>query len=233
MFNVVEIEVNSRCNRRCSYCPVSVLPKADDPTVMSEEIFGIIMSELQNIGYSGRLSYHFYNEPLLRKDLNLLVAVASRDLPDAKQVLYTNGDFLSEKVYRSLLDAGIEEFVVTRHDFTPIPERPKQIVQYPTDLAIDNRGGSMGGLDSALSVPCYVPQEVVVISVIGDVIFCFEDAKRSHVMGNVTQKNIMEIWNSKRYHELRRKLEIGDRRGASHVCEKCDNTAYQERGRTW
>src|SRR5687767_13566064 len=91
----VEIEVNSRCNRKCWYCPVSILPPPDGPKFMADDVFVRLHEELQAIDYSGRISYHLYSEPLLRRDLARLVALSKSMLAASWQVLFTNGDLLT------------------------------------------------------------------------------------------------------------------------------------------
>ena len=80
-FRFVEVEVNSRCNRKCQYCPNFILPEPDVPKLMSDAVFERLLAELQRIDYAGRLSYHLFSEPLLRRDLERLVKSASAALP--------------------------------------------------------------------------------------------------------------------------------------------------------
>src|SRR5262249_25939782 len=95
-FHFVEVEVNSRCNRSCQYCPVSILPEPDVPKLMSDAVFERLLPELERIDYAGRPSYRLFGEPLLRRDLERLVKSATAAVPKAKQILYTNGDFLTD-----------------------------------------------------------------------------------------------------------------------------------------
>ena len=60
----IEIEINHDCNRACAYCPNSSL-KRKNQGQMSERLFLRLLGQLKEIGYRGRISYHFYNEPLL------------------------------------------------------------------------------------------------------------------------------------------------------------------------
>ena len=225
-FSSVEIEVNARCNRRCGYCPVSVLPTPPAGKIMSEQLFDRIIGELVRIGFKGNLSYHRYNEPLLRQDLEILVARAKRLLPEAFQLLFTNGDLLSNERYASLREAGIDHFLVTRHDFVPIQQRPNQTVQFPSDLVIINRGGFFKPLTEALESPCYAPTDTITITVDGEVLLCCNDAAGAQVMGNVGRDNIDDIWLSPHFVRVRRMLQAGNRRDASEICRKCDDLEY-------
>ena len=220
---IVEVEVNSRCNRRCSYCPVSLQPIPDAPRLMADRIFDRLVDELAALGFAGRLSYHFYNEPLIRKDLEQLVARADARLPAARQVLFTNGDLLTHERYVALVSAGIDQFIVTRHDESPIEDRPRQTVLLPSDLDLTNRGGVLFNIPSPLELPCHAPSEMLIVTATGDVVLCYEDARRQHIMGNIMRSTVREIWESPRFQELRALLTAGGRAAATEICAQCNN----------
>lgn len=233
LFSVVEIEVNSRCNRKCNYCPVSVLPPPKVPEFMSERLFERIINELKRVKFSGRLSYHLYNEPLLCSNLEGLVSYVSEKLPNSYQLLFTNGDFLTEARYTQLRDAGICYFLVTRHDYKDIPRREFQTILFPNDLRLSNRGGTLFKLEKALFTPCYGPSEMLIITITGDILLCFEDAHRTQLMGNILVENVEEIWFSKKFSYIRKLLQDGKRDKASLICKNCNNIDYTTPGKTW
>jgi GTP 3',8-cyclase len=225
-FTVVEIEVNARCNRRCGYCPVSVLPTPSGDRFMNPDVFEHIVAELVRIAFRGNISYHLFNEPLLRRDLELLVSKVTAHLPGAFQLLFTNGDLLSDERYMSLRQAGIDHFLVTKHDFVPIPQRAQQTVQFPSDLVLVNRGGLLGEVAEPLIRPCFAPSDMLIITINGDVLLCCDDAKREHVMGNITRQSLDEIWLSPHFVHIRKLLRTGNRRDASKICRQCNNLEY-------
>jgi len=224
----VEIEVNSRCNRKCSYCPVSLSHNKLEmlPEFMRADVFKRIISQLLRINYAGVISYHFYNEPLIRKDLEELVAYVRLTLPKAFQVLYTNGDGLDRRKYEELLKAGIRHLVVTRHSGQPIEERAAQTVLMHDDLIITNRGGLMSKLKKPLDQPCFSPDERLIVTVTGDVLLCCNDAGRTQVMGNIYTNDLEQIWYSETFVRARRLLKKGNREEASPICKYCDDTEY-------
>jgi 2-deoxy-scyllo-inosamine dehydrogenase (SAM-dependent) len=193
---------------------------------MEVDLFERIISQLSEIAFSGRLSFHFYNEPLMRKDLEVLVAIARRALPLAHLVLYTNGDLLTDSRYQSLLDAGIDFFMVTRHDREPIRQRLHQRVQFPTDLDISGRAGAVVSAREPLQRACHAPSEMLIVMVNGDVVLCHEDANREVVLGNLGQSTIEDIWFSNELARFRHHLVQGKRQEAGAVCARCDHCAY-------
>jgi GTP 3',8-cyclase len=227
---VVELEVGSRCNRSCHYCPVSLNPRPNVPVWMSDRVFQGTVDQLADLSFAGRISYHLYNEPLLRKDMARLVAIVDERLPDALQILNTNGDFLDDERYEKLRAAGLDYFYVTRHSPGEYPERPFQVLQTWEDLTLTNRGGTMTHLPSASETvthtPCHAPSEMLIVSVTGDVLLCYEDAHRTHVMGNVLREHVADIWTSDRFREYRERLERGDR-SVDQMCLECTNVSHR------
>jgi 2-deoxy-scyllo-inosamine dehydrogenase (SAM-dependent) len=193
---------------------------------MSEALFDRILAELVRIDFRGNLSYHLFNEPLLRRDLETLVAKVAACLPDVFQLLFTNGDLLSDDRYLALKEAGVDHFIVTRHGFEPMQERSDQTIQFPSDLILVNRGGFLGPTDKPLSLPCFAPTEMLIVTVDGDVLLCCDDANRDHVMGNIAVQDLEEIWFSPRFIRLRQLLQEGNRREASDICSQCNNREY-------
>ena len=225
LFQVVEIEVNRHCNRRCSYCPQSY-PWFRKPEVLMEEaLFDRIVEELGEMDFAGRLSFHTYNEPLLHPRLDSLVARARPLVPKAWFVLYTNGDFLSDERHGALLEAGIDHFLVTRHNGRPIPARPFQEQQLAGDFMISNRGGLMGP-GHAGGLACHAPNEMLMIHQNGAVVLCHEDATARQVMGWAGRQTLRDIWLSEEFSRLRRLLLEGKRGSAGGQCATCDNRLH-------
>lgn len=117
----VSIEVNSACNRKCWFCPNSILDRHSENNKMSIELFGKIIKELKEIDYSEIITYSFYNEPLLDKDLETKIQYVKSNLPLCKQLISTNGDYLSANRLQSLVDAGLDYLIISvygKNDYT-------------------------------------------------------------------------------------------------------------------
>lgn len=224
--SVVEIEVNTLCNRSCHYCPNGRGESKKKNENIHTQIFEKIIYELSLFNFSGRLSYHLYNEPLLNNCLENLVSYAKRELPFAFHYLYTNGDFLDQNRYESLLSSGIDYFLVTRHNYELIEERVYQFVQLPDQLNLSNRGGCIKKLNNPMQRYCFAPSEMMIIAINGDILLCHEDAERNVVMGNIVTQGFYDVWNSSKFQQIRRLLSNRKRNEASIICQECDNQAY-------
>jgi 2-deoxy-scyllo-inosamine dehydrogenase (SAM-dependent) len=231
-FTLVEAEINSRCNRKCSYCPVSVLPTPNVPPLIDSTVLSRLIDELARIDYAGLMALHFYGEPLLHPNLSEIVELVKRVLPKARQILYTNGDLLTDDIFETLIEKGVTRFITTSHDRRQIPEREKQVVLFPEDLELTNRGGimsclgSMPKLDEPLDIPCYAPSSILIVTIVGDVILCCEDARRTQVMGNIMNDSIENIWFSEGFESIRQQLINGNRR-ATPICTLCNKTDHR------
>lgn len=223
---VVEIEVSRRCNRRCPYCPQAFDWYRGPEVLMPRDLYSRIIGELAAIPFMGRLSFHLYNEPLLRRDLPELVGEARRRLPAAFLVLYTNGDLLNDSRYVSLLRAGIDLFFVTRHDATPLPDRPFQRVRYLGGFPMSSRGALVGDVPSSWRLACHAPAEMLMIRYTGEVVLCHEDATGDHVMGDLASQTIAQVWSCAEFERVRSYLINGDRERASALCRRCDNRLH-------
>ena len=177
------------------------------------------------------MAFNLYNEPLLHPGLPEIIGTVKRRLPAVNQILYTNGDFLSDEIYENLLDNGLVRCILTSHDRRKIKGRARQIVLFPEDLDLTNRFGlmsclgSMPKLEKTLDIPCYAPSRRLIMTITGDVLLCCEDALQTQVMGNVTQQNIEEIWFSERFEFLRRQLAQGNR-DIIPVCALCNSREF-------
>lgn len=224
-FKMVEIEINTHCNRRCSYCPQGISEYRRPAKFMSLETFRHIMLSLKEVGYSGRLSYHFFNEPLLHPKLYEIVSCAKEILPEAHQVIFSNGDLLTDQKFLKLRQLGIDKIVVTSHSGKIHPEREGQINLMPKDLNLTNRGGKVLEKSSTLNSPCFAPSTMLIIGYNADVILCYEDSDRTTIFGNLMDSSIEQIWNSPLALEVRTRLENGDRT-VRKVCSECNNTTH-------
>lgn len=232
----IEIEINSDCNLSCSYCPNSKSSRIEKG-FMDPETFKTLMLQLQKYNYSGRISYHFYNEPTLSPNLQKFIEMTALYLPEAKSVLYTNGTLLAQQTIDKLYSAGLKKFIVTEHhktnlesvkkisDALSLEEKNNFKFSSYKKLPLTNRGGLVKvgqKIQGPLEKVCFVPRCVMVVSLKGNVVACYEDYKQNHVMGNILEQDILDIWNNEKYVYFRNELKNGNRY-KFEVCKTCNN----------
>jgi radical SAM protein with 4Fe4S-binding SPASM domain len=235
MFRSVELEVNSMCNRKCSYCPnVS----AQRPTgYMTETLFQKIISDLADVNFDGNVAFHFYGEPLLDKRLLSFVEYTVRHVPGCRPLIYSNGDFLTLDLFREYIKWGRTKFLITQHDNRLPPnlqaimteasaeERDHIAIRFANDIEMMNRSGlikTMSVPGEPLGVPCDAPLATMVITMNGNVVLCCNDYLETEVIGNVATYSLREIWCSEPFERFRNALSKGDRT-ASKLCVSCDS----------
>lgn len=235
MFHCVEMETNSMCNRKCVYCP-NVSAKRPNTGYMETSLFQKIIGELAEIHFEGRVSYHFYGEPLLDKRLPDFVEYTRKHVPRSETEIVSNGDFLDLGVFREYLRRGLDNFLITQHDnlMPPnlqelvdniTPEEAKHIaIRFAKDRDMINRSGLieyLGIPKAPLKVACDWPLSTMVITLNGNVVLCCNDYFETEVVGNVRTHSLREVWTNERFTNFRRVLALGDRT-ASPLCVKCD-----------
>lgn len=232
----IEIEINSDCNLSCAYCP-NAKSERIEKGLMAPKLFENIMLQLHKEDYAGRISYHFYNEPTLSPNLNTFVTMTKKYLPKAKSVLYSNGTGLDKAKIDQLYKDGLDRFIITEHhqaklhnlDFISDDKSLYTANRFKfsnfKELPMTNRGGAVKAgarISEPLKTPCFIPRCVLVITVKGNVVSCYEDYFQTHIMGNVLEQDIIEIWNSEKYQNFRNELKEGNRYKFD-VCKTCNN----------
>ena len=234
MFDSVELEVNSMCNRKCSYCPNVSAQRPGG--YMTESLFQKIIGDLAEMNFDGNISYHFYGEPLLDKRLFGFVEYTVRHVPKARPLIYSNGDFLTLDLFREYIQWGRTKFLITQHDNQMAPnlqeilsetsaeEQAHIVVTFANDIQMMNRSGlikTMSVPAEPLEIPCDAPLATMVITMTGDVVLCCNDYYETEVIGSVATHSLQQVWCSEPFERFHNALSRGDRT-ASKLCASCD-----------
>jgi len=116
----LEIEIFSKCNRKCNWCPNSVIDRLSSNTYMSEEVYLKFLHDInKEISNKEKLkiSYSRYNEPLL--DVELLkkrINQAKDIIPNIITECNTNGDVLIKKGKETLKDLNLDILSIMDYD---------------------------------------------------------------------------------------------------------------------
>jgi pyruvate-formate lyase-activating enzyme len=102
--HTIEIEISTRCNWRCEYCPVSLSPKP--PHTMALELFQEIVDKAVRHGIR-RATLNSYNEPTLDVLFDQRIEVLAKT--PIKIDLHTNGSALTARRLDLLARTGVAE----------------------------------------------------------------------------------------------------------------------------
>ena len=110
----VAIEFSADCNRRCIYCPQSIVPR--NKHFMQGDLLQKIISELKSINYNNDICLNVYNEPMLHFDILLnTMRIITANLPDARITFSTNGDYLTTAKLQILKENGLRFLTISDH----------------------------------------------------------------------------------------------------------------------
>jgi len=94
LFNAIQIETGSMCNRACDFCPVSSGKRKGKQKFMPLWLFTNIITQLQELLFNGRVALFMLDEPLLNPTIASQAAIVREHLPRSTIYLSTNGDVL-------------------------------------------------------------------------------------------------------------------------------------------
>ncbi|MFH1426013.1 MAG: radical SAM/SPASM domain-containing protein [Candidatus Kerfeldbacteria bacterium] len=218
IFTALDIETNSRCNLKCTYCAVARYDRGDH--FMTEEMFRKIIDDLVAFPfeYKGRISPHFYGDPLIDKRLPSLMAYVREKLPKSSIIIHTNAVALTKELFHDLIDAGTDGLVITKH-MAYWPKVVQELVEddkskkYITLQLLDNvgifeRGGTVPVNKAHKFKCCYYVSDEIAVDYAGNVV-CTNDFFVRHPFGNVAEQSLAEIWWDPEFVQTRHDLRRG------------------------
>lgn len=125
LFSSLAIEIASRCNRHCFFCPNAYFDRVDK--FMDELMVRKMLLELQALNYKGRLEWYIYNEPTRDPRLLDYIQLARTLVPRCCQMVNTNGDFFhSASDVKKYFDAGLNQMQINVYSASDSHPDPKQ-----------------------------------------------------------------------------------------------------------
>lgn len=239
LFHQIQIETCSFCNNDCHFCPASTAADIRPKEFMSWEVIREIATQLKSIQYNGLISLFNNNDPLIDKRLAEFIRYFKSELPEARIEIYTNGILLNMKTAVELWDAGLDSLMVD-HYYTKSGRNSKierfiedyqnsdyaqthnvTINEINKEIIRSSRGGEAPNKQRAIYGGfCAYPFMQFNVNYRGEVHLCCNDVYYQEVFGNIIENHLQEIWNSKKYQVVRKRL-LNDDRNMS-VCKNCD-----------
>ncbi len=250
VFSIIEFNVIGSCNRNCSFCPVSN-PDVYTKTMkgLSVELFEKMMKDLVEINYEGKILFSAFSEPLLHKKIEELIFIARKYLPNIKLEMVSNGDLLTAKKLKNIIDAGLDTISISMYDgaeqidhFNKIREeanvsedsivlRRRYYENGNYGITISNRSGLVNSNeyrdsneDAIVELPlkqvCYYPFYMILVDYNGDVLLCPHDWSKTLKFGNLKNEKLFDVWQNKALNKIRKRLNKCDRNFAA--CKNCD-----------
>ena len=173
-------------------------------------------------------------------------------LPYARVDIFTNGYYLNGLMFQKLVDAGVDRIILTYHhrkneDGQSIPSYPasrddlirflrsnrpyhkayKKRVKETSLTEFTNRAGTVDKnlgkykLRERKEAPCQAYRSMV-IDYSGKVAYCANDFFSSDPLGDVTNKNVKQVWNGLSYRAFRKARKDMDLNNMNGICKDCN-----------
>ena len=243
MFNHIEIETINRCNGVCDFCPVNVNKDKRKFSLMEENLFYKIISELEDLEYSGKLALFSNNEPFLDKRIIEFHRYARMHLPNARMHLCTNGTKLSLDEFIEIMKYLDELIIDNYNQQLKVISPVKKIVEYCNEHSelknkvtvvlrkpyevLTSRGGDAPNVHKMEKYPeasCMLPFKQIIVRPSGMISLCCNDALGKVTLGDLNKDNIKDIWFGEKFKEIRGKLLLG--RKNIERCRYCDTVFF-------
>ncbi len=230
-FLSINIETTDGCNRKCHFCPNSLIDKAAECRPLG--MFTDILFQLAEGKYEGRVHLYQRGEPLLDERLVDWIAMARRILPKCHLYISTNGDYLTRKLAHQLIGAGMNEIEVSHYDGLRMDlVRDTSHLDgnvFHFDKKLSDPTGHWFNRGGLVEVPasmkfdgnfCWWIFRKAGISCRGDYVLCCADWFPGK-FGNVKDKPISELWDGPLVWEYRMAHTEGRPR-TMPMCERCN-----------
>lgn len=252
VFSIIELNLIAACTRACVFCPVSnkdFYKNINAKGYLKKNLYTKILKDLKDINYSGKILFSGFSEPLLHPDIEEIIKMTKKYLPNCIIEMISNGDRLTSNKLLGIFASGLDTLSISLYDGAHQIDNFKKMVEssgvdsskvilrrrYYEDgnygLNISNRAGLVDSNlfrdkmeDHIISLPlnkiCYYPYYMLKIDFNGDVDVCSHDWQKKFIIGNIKNESIWNIWISKKLHDFKKQLSKSDR--SMEPCNACD-----------
>jgi radical SAM protein with 4Fe4S-binding SPASM domain len=203
-----------------------------------------VMKDLNKVGFKGGIIYSGFSESFLYKHLEEVIKISKEQCPESRIEMITDGDFLTIDKLNTVFEAGLTRLDVSVYD-GPDKVKPFEDLRVEAGLnkeqfhirerwyapeehfgisGLNNRAGAVihhvKELDAPLKRKCFYPFYQIMVDFDGAVLLCNNDWDKRLILGNVKETSILDIWNSKKYKDVRENLANANRNHSP--CNRCD-----------
>lgn len=219
--NRISIELSNLCNYAAVHkkCPLNVVK--DAKILPARIVFGVFQT-LERHKFTGVISFHTYNEPLIDPRLVKFIEGARESCPDTDIYICTNGYYLDQNLAEELVESGVSSIRVSAYTKSEF-ERLSKIhlnVPYKVELTpLDNRLNLYDACENDTRKPCLAPLNEIIITRDGHISLCCLDWKRIYSFGDLYTQSMEDILKSGKLHAVYERLRNGDR--FLDLCKRC------------
>lgn len=220
----VSFELSNLCNYSHLHkkCPLSI---AREPEILPSSVVFDTLDFLGEEGFSGRISFHNYNEPLTDPRLFNFIARARRNCPVSDVYICTNGYHLTQELADELVACGVSNFHVSGYSRSEIARLDKIKVDVPYKVVPMKLDDTMNAYERSFTGcmnPCFAPLNEIIITSDARMSLCCLDWRRKYCFGDLTRRSLKEVIVSKEMQFIYSQLSQGKR--IFDICQRCDWT---------
>lgn len=223
--SLLSFEVTKFCNMMKEHdkCPVNCREYKNRDFHLDEKSIVNTIKEAIKMGFSGLVAFHYYNEPLLEKELILRII---NQVPEARYLLWTNALLLNRKVEENDFLLKFSKVNITCYNVEDMPFFTDLSNYYGNieifDWELDDRL-EIYEKDKDNNLSCKRPLFEIPIDYHGNIHLCCMDWKNEYQIGNIFIDSFTNIIKGKKYQNLLK--ECQGRRFSENcpvICKKCD-----------
>ncbi len=117
-FTRAQIQTHSYCNAMCIMCPYRYTSKTLSQGKMGWELFCKVIDDLVGFPSLKLISLMLQNEPLLNENILEEIKYVKMARPDIEISISTNGFYLTSKLTKQLVDAGLDSLIFSINALT-------------------------------------------------------------------------------------------------------------------
>lgn len=243
MFETIDFETISTCNRRCVTCMRNSYPDRSKVSSFFKtnylpiDTIKLALDQCVELGFTGSVILNHYNEPLMDKRLPEIIRMV-RAYPQWKSVwFHSNGDLLTPELAEEI-DGTLNRIVFTLYQDEPEQsERAKWIRSLfkKTYLDINTynihitthfspRPELQELINRYKGNPCSEPQRRVAINHAGNYLLCCDDMVGHFELGSFPELSIADYWFGEKHTQIVEDLKYDGGRLKYAHCSTCPRT---------
>ena len=248
LFNHLIIETAGACNRTCGSCLRQTHPKREGTVIpllrtvqhkpgrselMPQELFVKIVGEAAELGFKGRVTLQFFNEPLLDERLVDLAEHVRVMLPQSPLWMCSNMDLMTKEL-AARLDGVLNRINVALYmpaDKQSARERllrswfSKTNLFFTQGVHVVTHHSPSEQLSELISKvidqTCRHYNRMLIVNWDGSISHCCEDVAAEFALGNLADMSVSDFWFGERNKHLVSTLSQPGGRREFDYCSSC------------
>lgn len=229
LFNTIDIETSSACNRVCRTCLRNMYPDRArvrplfEQNLMPMDTIAAILDECRTLDYKDKVCLCHWNEPLMDPRI---VEIAKLAKSYGRFFVYfvTNGDFLTAEL-AAQLDGVLDRIIVSVYDGDRREYARKLKAAFKTtstQVKGDHRIAHYN--PNAVAIPerpCRPVPRRLIINHAGEYLLCCEDLVGEFYLGKFPDLSLKEYWFGGKHERILQDLAAAGGRKKYPYCATC------------